>query len=244
MSLRVVLVEYHNTLPFLSELNKYPGEFKVIRKHPSACAQWFSEGKADLALVPLASFLGMENVVRVSDYGIATKGIVRTVKLMSHTGLEHLKKVYLDHQSETSVRLLKIILKKKKFSNIIFERAEVKGLKLNEGEGVLMIGDKVFDHEKDFQFQWDLGEEWKELTSLPFVFAVWVARVGFDKKMEKRLNQIFKIGIDEIQRNIDNWTKLSKFDLSSYFQENIWFEIGENEVEAMEKYRMELELLE
>jgi chorismate dehydratase len=31
-----------------------------------------------------------------------------------------------------------------------------------------------------FEFVWDMGERWKDLTGLPFVFAMWIARPNVD----------------------------------------------------------------
>ena len=43
----------------------------------------------------------------------------------------------------------------------------------------LLIGDAAFT-EDGAPFIWDLGEGWRDLTGLPFVFACWVARAGSD----------------------------------------------------------------
>jgi chorismate dehydratase len=48
-------------------------------------------------------------------------------------------------------------------------------------EAILLIGDKVVCEEPvGFAHQVDLGEAWKKLTGLPFVFAAWVARGGVE----------------------------------------------------------------
>ena len=43
----------------------------------------------------------------------------------------------------------------------------------------LLIGDQAIQfrqkHASEFQF-WDLGEQWKKLTGLPFVYALWLIR--------------------------------------------------------------------
>jgi chorismate dehydratase len=46
-------------------------------------------------------------------------------------------------------------------------------------ETVLLIGDKVVTDappESRYPYQLDLGEAWKKLTGLPFVYAVWMCR--------------------------------------------------------------------
>ncbi len=46
---------------------------------------------------------------------------------------------------------------------------------------LLLIGDKVVcDEPVGYPHQLDLGEAWKQLTGLPFVFAVWTARAGVE----------------------------------------------------------------
>ena len=42
-------------------------------------------------------------------------------------------------------------------------------------DAVLLIGDKVVTAAPDVPHQLDLGEAWKKLTTLPFVFAAWMA---------------------------------------------------------------------
>jgi chorismate dehydratase len=44
---------------------------------------------------------------------------------------------------------------------------------------MLLIGDKVINAsppQHEYWFQLDLGEQWKQLTGLPFVFAMWMIR--------------------------------------------------------------------
>ena len=45
-------------------------------------------------------------------------------------------------------------------------------------DAVLVIGDAalVLASRRKYAFRYDLGEEWKRWTGLPFVFAVWAAR--------------------------------------------------------------------
>lgn len=46
-------------------------------------------------------------------------------------------------------------------------------------DSILLIGDKVVNASpspETYPYQLDLGQEWKELTGLPFVFAMWMMR--------------------------------------------------------------------
>src|SRR4029077_15925974 len=59
----------------------------------------------------------------------------------------------------------------------------------------LLIGDQAIHfrqkHAGEFQF-WDLGEQWKKLTGLPFVYALWLIRpeVTGAKSLAKRLRKL------------------------------------------------------
>ena len=50
-------------------------------------------------------------------------------------------------------------------------------------ESVLLIGDKVVNAAPppgEFPWQLDLGQQWKQFTGLPFVFAMWMMRADID----------------------------------------------------------------
>jgi predicted solute-binding protein len=59
----------------------------------------------------------------------------------------------------------------------------------------LLIGDQAIHfrqkHAGEFQF-WDLGEQWKKLTGLPFVYALWLIRpeVTDAKSVAQRLRKL------------------------------------------------------
>jgi chorismate dehydratase len=64
-------------------------------------------------------------------------------------------------------------------------RAEAQDLKALAGlphEAVLVIGDAalVLAAQEVYPYRYDLGEEWKTRTGLPFVFAIWAARRSAD----------------------------------------------------------------
>jgi chorismate dehydratase len=58
-----------------------------------------------------------------------------------------------------------------------------------------MIGDKVFKEKDNFQYHYDLAGAWKELTGLPMVFAVWIAKPGISEEPVKKINESFKAGM-------------------------------------------------
>jgi chorismate dehydratase len=55
------------------------------------------------------------------------------------------------------------------------------GAMLRAHEAALLIGDSAFGDD-GAPHVWDLGAAWKELTGLPFVYAVWTLREGVDRE--------------------------------------------------------------
>jgi Predicted periplasmic solute-binding protein len=68
----------------------------------------------------------------------------------------------------------------------------------------LIIGDQAIsfrqNHADAFQF-WDLGEQWKKLTGLPFVYALWLIRpeVPDAKSIAQRLRRLRDQNLADIQ---------------------------------------------
>jgi predicted solute-binding protein len=71
----------------------------------------------------------------------------------------------------------------------------VSGSVPGKGSARLLIGDQAIHfrqkHAGEFQF-WDLGEQWKKLTGLPFVYALWLIRpeVTNAKSVAQRLRKL------------------------------------------------------
>jgi chorismate dehydratase len=60
----------------------------------------------------------------------------------------------------------------------------------------VVIGNRTFAMNGKFKYEYDLGEEWKKFTGLPFVFAAWVTSAGkTDIAFENELNHALQWGI-------------------------------------------------
>ncbi|PYP15067.1 MAG: hypothetical protein DMD52_11365 [Gemmatimonadetes bacterium] len=91
--------------------------------------------------------------------------------------------VLLTASSRTSVHLLELLCKdvwhvQPRFAQARAEAADLDGLAGLPHDAVLVIGDPalLLAARHAYAHRYDLGEEWKRWTGLPFVFAVWAAR--------------------------------------------------------------------
>lgn len=231
----IAMVGYYNTLPFLFGL-KNTDTFDLILDIPSRCMDYYSSGRVDIALVPVATLLDRSDYDIVSDYCIGCVGSVRTVCLFTNGDLNEVTHIFLDQDSRTSQLLVKNLCERSWGINPTFEECNAHNLRsenLRLNEAVLMIGDKVFDKEKAFKHRYDLGVEWQKLTDLPFAFAVWIARKGIDLSIIESLNQALGQGVSNIDEVLaSNKTIDTKIDLAEYFEKHIDFYFDEDKNKA------------
>lgn len=156
--LRLGAVPYLNAAPLVHGL-------PVKTAVPSALARWLDEGECDLAAaLSIGATLDRPDWRVLPSLGVAADGPVRTVLILHEKPLEEVRELVLDPASRTSNLLARWIVSRTAGTDpCIVER----------GAARVVIGDAAFAH--DPSEGTDMGEAWKRLTGLPFVFAGWVA---------------------------------------------------------------------
>lgn len=232
------MVNYLNAEPFRVGLKKYShlfNDIEIQQDIPSKCALSFEKGDSDIALLPVGALHGIKNYNIATNFGIACDGKVKTVCLFSNQPPENWKTVYLDQHSRTSVLLTRIIMEEYFKISPDYTSSEVESQKVAENEVVLLIGDKVFEMQDNFKYVYDLGEIWKKLTGLPFVFAVWVTTPEIsDKTFIEQLQEAFEYGVS----TIPEWTKKEELNavgknLITYYRENIKYRLTDDYFNSM-----------
>ena len=115
-------------------------------------------GKADIALVPIVVMKEIDSYNIISNYCIGSDGYVDTVCLYSEVPIHQIKNIFLDYQSKTSVKLLKILLNE--YWNVSPKLIDSKyGFENNiKGNNAgLVIGDRSFFLNSKFKFVYDLS---------------------------------------------------------------------------------------
>jgi chorismate dehydratase len=229
---------YHNSQPFIYGLKNSPiiDEVDLSLDVPSVCAEKLLNGSVDIGLIPIAIIPEMRESHIISDYCIGADGKVETVLLLSDVPLEKIKTVLLDYQSRTSVMLVKIIAKK--FWNItpqwINASADFEKNIQDETAG-LVIGDRAFALRGKFNFVYDLAEEWKKCTSLPFVFACWASNKKIPDEFILRFNSALESGLKNIPL-IALQYPYSGFNILDYLANKVSFHLDSRKKEAMKLF--------
>lgn len=199
--IKISAVSYLNTMPFIYGLKKSKviDDINLQLDYPAICAEKLISGEVDLALVPVVVIPNLKESHIISDYCIGANGAVETVCLYSDVPINEIESISLDYQSKTSVALLNILLHEHwqlkpvlKNSKIGFEQ-DIRGR-----NAALVIGDRAFDLNKKHQYIYDLSAIWKEITGLPFVFAVWVANKKLSQDFIAKFNRSLGMGLQNI----------------------------------------------
>ncbi len=244
-TINLVIVSYLNTLPFikgLSSSNDHP--FNIIFAKPADCASLFLQNKCDIVLMPVGALPHAENYNIVTNYCIGCDGEVRTVCILSNNPINEITEIFLDEDSRTSVLLCKILCKelfkrKIKYTNGIPENS----IKIKSNEAILAIGDKVFDLENKFSYKYDLGASWKNLTGLPFAFAIFISRNDLQDGITSTLNSLLAEGVNNIN-SLDLSAYKSIPNIDKYFSENISYIFDKSKWIAMKQFIEYVNLLE
>lgn len=206
---------------------------------PSKIVAKLAYHQAEIGLIPVAGLEDLDRYQIISDYCIGAVGKVKTVSLVSEVPLNEVETILMDYQSRSSVLLAKVLAKfywKKEFNweNTCndFQNKSIKG----KTAGVV-IGDRVFEIENRYKYNYDLSEEWFKFTGLPFVFAVWAATTPVSKQFEKIFNEALAFGIEKINEIAQlEQSNYPDVDIYDYFENNISFNFDEAKKTGMKKF--------
>jgi chorismate dehydratase len=260
---RIACVRYLNTAPLVEGLDKMEG-VTLIPTVPSRIADAVASGEADVGLVSIVDAVLCPVPLALLPVGmIGCDGPTHTVRLFSAAPISEIRRLHADTDSHTSVILARVLLKhlhgispevvpfdaRERVEHPAKSAPIVPARSLDEAwpESVLLIGDKVVtDHppEGRYPHQLDLGEAWKALTGLPFVYAIWMCRQG--ELGNPRLALAAQV-LDRQRRH--NATRLDwivakrapearwPIDVASrYVRELLHYNVGEREREGVAKF--------
>ncbi|MGL4512785.1 MAG: menaquinone biosynthetic enzyme MqnA/MqnD family protein [Lacipirellulaceae bacterium] len=184
--LRVGAVNYLNSKPLIHDFARLAPGHRLSCDLPSRLADAMAAGALDVALEPVFEVLRTPGQRLVSDACVAADGPVASVKLYFRTPPDAVQTIALDEGSRTSAALARVLLWRR-----CGLRPATEPLPLGHGladvgaDAVLVIGDRAMHPPAPAQgarlvAEWDLAEEWRRDTGLPFVFAAWAAREGVE----------------------------------------------------------------
>lgn len=237
--IKVGAVSYLNTKPLLYGMQdaNFLQAHELILDYPAHVANLLKEGKVDVGLVPVAQLPQLPAFYVVSDYGIAADHDVASVCLFSEVPLEKIEKIYLDYQSRSSAALLKLLMSE--FWGIepflIDAHDESYRTKIKGTTAALVIGDRAFEQRRLSTYVYDLAAEWRAMTGLSFVFAVWASVKPMSDEWIKQFNAANAVGLKKLIE-IAEAQKYPAFDLQKYYHHHIAYHLTSDRLKGMERF--------
>jgi chorismate dehydratase len=199
--LKAVIVSYLNTLPLRIALQQftYPG-FTLLSYPPAQCYRMLLNKDADLGLSPVPVLMQATHVRQIGTIGICADEKVMSVGVFSSSPIDKIKKILLDPESRTSVRLLQVLCKHywkiHPAVSWLKDTVNISSVLSEPDTGVLLIGNKALQQHGICTYYYDLAEAWKNWTGYPFVFAVWAGNKNisgdFAEKFDSQQRQIIQ----------------------------------------------------
>ncbi|WZY01699.1 menaquinone biosynthesis protein [Bacillus sp. FSL W7-1360] len=220
MALKVGEIHYANMRPFFEYIdrNKCRTEgMTFIRDVPAQVNEHLATGAVDVAAISSFSYgMHANEYVLLPDLCVSSAGAVHSLLLFSKVPLPSLSgnKVALTTSSETTVHLLKLILKQFYQVDVTYQlmRPQLREM-LRDHEAALLIGDDaiVARAQSIAPYVYDLGELWYQWTGLPMTYALFAVRkaVAYEKStLVSALYKQFRESYTEARTNV--YAQLSK----------------------------------
>ena len=245
------------------------GKYDLSFAVPSQCAEDLRAGRVDVGIIPSIEYQRMENVVALPGMAVAAKKEVRSLLVISKVPIEMAQTFALDTNSRSTIGLVRLLCEKHwKIAPEFIDSAPDPEKMLARADAALIIGDPALSlrlrmdallakvpqgadccgRDADEQliknvqtlFIYDVAQLWREMTGLPCVLAIWVARRGtvtpeivadFQVSREYGLARISDIA-EGAALKLD----LPPRELERYLTENIDFSLDEENLAGLRYY--------
>jgi len=218
---------------------------------PSECADRLASGKADIGLVPIAALATTPGLQILRGCTIASKGHVRSLLLVRRASqpLSSLRSVAADTASRTTLAYARTLFHKWGNPDVPFlpMTADLDAM-LDRADAAIVIGDPAlmaleeranrFERTGEELVYHDLAEEWRALTGLAFVSAVWAAAPGcqLDESVADDFIRSRDHGLQNIDSLVEEWSArlpLSAETIDSYLTTNIHYILDDDCIEGI-----------
>ena len=234
---RIYAVSYLNSraLTYGLEHGGLDHGFEILYDIPSACARQIGTGAAAACVIPSIEYArSAVPCAIVPEIAIASDGPVGSIFLFHRVPVDRIRTVAMDASSRTSVALARIVLEERYGLDFdSFDHSPDVSAMLERADAALVIGDPALESTDRPEPRLDLGEAWRELTGLPFVYAFWAGKEdgltpGEVELLIESRNQGMT-ALDEIAEVHAGHRSRPPSFYASYLRDNLVYELGEEE---------------
>jgi chorismate dehydratase len=264
--LRVAAISFLNPAPLMWDFEHPPLRdplalrYQIDRMSPSDCAARLASGAADIGLVPITDLATTPGLKILPGCTIASKGRVRSLLLVRRASqpLDGLRSVAADIASRTTLAYARILFHNWGNPQVPFLPlpADLDSM-LEHADAAILIGDPAlfaleeranrFERTGEELVYHDLSWEWKSLTGLPFVSAVWgiagapdPSHLGtWDPNIAHDFIQSRNHGLENLDALVTEWSDrlpIPEQTIRSYLTANIHYILDEECLEGMREF--------
>jgi chorismate dehydratase len=241
--LRLGAVGYLNARPLTWALDRAPERWDVRYDVPSVCAELLQRGEIDLGLVPSIEYLQSPDYRFVPGIGIGARGPVASVALFTRVPVQSIRRIALDTSSRTSVTLIRVLARHKYAiaPEFVAHPPDLQAM-TRDNDAAVLIGDPALEVDPGplGLRKIDLGEEWVEMTGLPFVFAAWTGRPGaIDADGVRALQQAQAEGVASaaaISEEYGRGNPRATARAAAYLRDNVKYGLGPAEAAGLQMF--------
>jgi len=257
----ISVVEYLNSVPLAWGIveDSLKEQFETILSTPAECADQLAGGRVDIGLIPSIEFQRINGTKIVPGAAVASRHRVRRVLLVSELPLWRVRTVAHDKGSRTSVALAQIIFNEFYKTRPSFRPADpdISNM-LATSDAALIIGDVALKFMEQNEIPrienqkslvrhgaepveiFDLMERWQVLTGLPFVFAFWAVRKGFnDGQVVEVLNKSRDLGVANIPKMAERYAEklgIKKDYVEQYLTTNVYYYLEQSCIDGLQLF--------
>ena len=255
--LRIAAIRFLNPAPLMWDFEHPPLAAELAERYelnwmlPSQCADQLASGAADIGLVPIAALATTPGLRILPGCTIASRHSVRSLLLVRRASqpITALRSVATDTASRTTVAYSRILFHKWGNPDVPFApMAADLDVMLDRADAAILIGDPAlmaleeranrYERTGEPLVYHDLAEEWRSLTGLPFVSAVWGVSpaVHINEHVADDFIRSRDHGLQNIDLLVQHWSRqlpLSEQTIRSYLTQNIHYILDEECIEGM-----------
>jgi chorismate dehydratase len=262
--LRISVVQYLNTSPLVWGFTQglLAGKYDLSFTVPSQCAEQLRAGDVDIAIIPAIEYQRIDDLVILPDLAIASKRRVRSLLLISKVPIAETKSIALDRSSRSTQALTKILCARHwQIAPQFQEMPPDLATMLAAHDAALLIGDPALRvsvasggtticpastlgiANADQLYVYDIVEQWRAMTGLSAVLAVWAARPAVatpEVVADFHASRAFGLlNLPELCDAAAAQLQLPAADLQSYLTDNIDFTLDTENVAALTRFFVE-----
>jgi chorismate dehydratase len=255
--LRLAAISFLNTAPLMWDFEHPPlnaalaDRYQIDRMLPAECATRLDSGTADIGLVPIAALATSPSLRILPGCVLAAKKRVRSLLLVRRADqpLGTMHTVAADSASRSALIYARILFHQWGNPAIPFlPMAADLDTMLDRADAAILIGDPAllaleeranrFERTGEDLAYHDLADEWRSISGLPLVSAVWAAspHAPLDESVIQDFIQSRNHGLENMNALTAEWSRklpISEQTIQTYLTTNMHYQLDDDCIEGI-----------